>query len=73
VTAALRIRVMASGHRAAGGGAGAQSGPIKDQIAQHEQKLAAARDARNPDEATELNVLGFLYRQAVRCKPRWSA
>jgi CHAT domain-containing protein len=45
--------------------AGAQSGPIKDQIAQHEQKLAAARDARNArDEATELNVLGFLYRQA---------
>jgi CHAT domain-containing protein len=43
----------------------AQSGPIKDQIAQHEQKLAAARAAKSgKEEITELNVLGFLYRQA---------
>jgi len=43
----------------------AQSGPVNDQIAQHEQKLAAARESRSmKEEATELNVLGFLYRQA---------
>ena len=43
----------------------AQSGPLKDDISQHEQKLAAARQANSAsEEATELNVLGFLYRQA---------
>jgi len=41
--------------------------PLKDQIAQHERKLADAR-ARKPapalrDEAIELNLLGGLYRQ----------
>ena len=43
----------------------AQSGPLKDEIAQHEQMLEAARDAKSfHEEATELNILGFLYRQA---------
>lgn len=42
-----------------------QSGPLKDQIAQHEQKLATARVAGIvKEETTELNILGFLYRQA---------
>jgi CHAT domain-containing protein/tetratricopeptide (TPR) repeat protein len=43
----------------------AQTGPLADQIAQHEQKLAAAREAKSTkDETTELNVLGLLCRQA---------
>jgi len=43
----------------------AQSGPIKDVIALYEQNLAAARQAKSVnEEATDLNVLGFLYRQA---------
>ena len=43
----------------------AQSGPVAEQIAQHEQKLAAARDAKaTKEETTELNLLGMLYRQA---------
>jgi CHAT domain-containing protein len=42
----------------------AQSGPLEQQIDQHEQKLAAAissKDARS--EAIELNILANLYRQ----------
>ncbi|MGA3264279.1 MAG: tetratricopeptide repeat protein, partial [Terracidiphilus sp.] len=47
----------------------AQSGPLKDEIAQHEQKLAAARDAKSlKEEATELNILGFLCRQAGKMR-----
>ena len=43
----------------------AQNGPLKDEIAQHEQKLAQARESKSmKEEATELNILGFLYRQA---------
>ncbi len=42
-----------------------QSPNLQDQIAQHEQKLAAARAAkRTRDEVPELNTLGSLYRQA---------
>jgi tetratricopeptide (TPR) repeat protein len=41
-----------------------QSAAIKDQIAQHEQKLAAAREAKKQsDEAYELLFLGVLHRQ----------
>ena len=43
----------------------AQNGPLKDEIAQHEQKLADARESKSlKEEATELNILGFLNRQA---------
>ncbi|MGA3070707.1 MAG: tetratricopeptide repeat protein, partial [Terracidiphilus sp.] len=43
----------------------AQSGPVADQIAQHQQKLAVAREAKSTkEETTELNLLGMLYRQA---------
>jgi len=58
VAACLSIALLAAA-------AQAQTGPLKDQIAQHEQKLVAARQAGSvKEEATELNVLGFLYRQA---------
>jgi CHAT domain-containing protein len=63
----LKVRVMACLGTAllATAAAQAQSGPLMDEIPQHEQKLAAARDAKNMrEEATELNILGFLYRQA---------
>ena len=42
----------------------AQSLPIKDLIAEHEQKVTAARAGGRIQVATELNVLGLLYRQA---------
>jgi CHAT domain-containing protein len=45
--------------------AGAQQPALEEQIAQHQQKLAEARSAgRTRDEASELNALGGLYRQA---------
>jgi len=38
---------------------------LKDQIAQHEQRLADAATAKQyRNEVTELNTLGSLYRQA---------
>ena len=41
-----------------------QSGSLKDQIAQHEQKLSEARAEKNiRNVAVELNTLGPLYRQ----------
>ena len=43
----------------------ARKSTLQEQIDQHEHKLAAARAAKSEGvEATELNVLGFLYRQA---------
>ena len=43
----------------------AQRSSLQDQIAQHEQKLAAARASGSlREEATELNFLGMMYRQA---------
>jgi CHAT domain-containing protein/uncharacterized protein HemY len=42
----------------------AQKLPIKDLIAEHEQKLTTARAGGGIPVATELNVLGLLYRQA---------
>ena len=43
----------------------AQKSTLQEQIDQHEQKLSAARAAKSGrEEATELNVLGFLYRQS---------
>jgi CHAT domain-containing protein len=45
--------------------AGAQSGQLQGLIALHEQKLAEARTAQNQrDQATELNSLANLYRDA---------
>ncbi len=60
VVACLVIRLLA-----ATPAAGGQSSPLHDQIAQHEQKLAAARSAqRKREEVIELIALGYLYRQA---------
>ena len=43
----------------------AQIAPLRDQIAQHEQKLAEARAGhQTKDEATQLIALGYLYRQS---------
>jgi CHAT domain-containing protein len=43
----------------------AQTVPLREQIAQHEQRLAEARTSqRTRDVAVELNTLGGLYRQA---------
>jgi len=42
----------------------AQNMPVKDLIAEHEQKLTAVRAGGGIQVATELNVLGLLYRQA---------
>jgi CHAT domain-containing protein len=48
-----------------GGTAGAQTSAVKDQIAEHEHKLAEARGARHTkDVGLELIALGYLYRQA---------
>ena len=45
--------------------AGAQTSALAGQIAQHEQKLAAARSAQNKrEEGLELIALGYLYREA---------
>ncbi len=45
--------------------AGAESGPLADEIAQHEQKLAQARQGKGGRAvAMELNALGTLYRQS---------
>ena len=61
----MRIAVCLGVTLLATAAAQAQSGPLKDEIAQHEQKLAAARESNSiHEETTELNVLGFLYRQA---------
>ncbi len=46
-------------------GLSAQTTPLRDQIAQHEQKLAAARAQQNTRSVVlELIALGYLYRQA---------
>ncbi len=43
----------------------AQSAPLREQIAQHEQKLAGARAVHQAqDEVTQLIALGYLYRQS---------
>jgi CHAT domain-containing protein len=56
---------LVAGFLAAVAPAGAQTSSLRDQIAQHEQKLAAARAARNRrQEGLELITLGYLYRQA---------
>jgi len=48
----------------------AQTSALPDQITQHEQKLAAARAARNRrQEGLELITLGYLYRQAGQMQP----
>ncbi len=53
----------------AAGSAGAQTSALRDQIAQHEQKLAEARAAQNKrQEGLELIALGYLYRQAGKMK-----
>jgi CHAT domain-containing protein len=65
VSPARKIRVITClGIGLAASAACAQNLPIKDLIAEHEQKLAAARPGGGIQEATELNVLGMLYRQA---------
>ena len=67
MTLTQRIRVLACFGMVllATAAAEAQTGPVADQIAQHEQKLATARQAKSVgEEAIELNVLGMLYRQA---------
>lgn len=63
---AQRVRVLACvGMVLVVSAAMAQSAPVEDQIAQHEQKLAAARSAKNVRaEGTELNILGMLNREA---------
>jgi CHAT domain-containing protein len=59
VAACLGIGLLASA------GAGAQSSPVQNQIAQREQKLAEARAARHAkEEGFELIILGNLYRQS---------
>src|ERR1035441_3017853 len=61
----MRIAAWLAIGMLAAAAAQAQSGPVADQIAQHEQKLAAARAAgSSKEETTELNLLGMLYRQA---------
>jgi CHAT domain-containing protein len=61
----MRIAAWLGTALLAAAAAHAQSGPVADQIAQHEQKLAAARAAGSTkEETTELNLLGMLYRQA---------
>ena len=59
------VTYLVIGLLAATTAARAQSSPLHDQIAQHEQKLAAARTAQNRrEEGLELIALGYLYRQA---------
>lgn len=60
----LVVTCLVIGLLAATTAARAQILPLPDQIAQHEQKLAAARAAhRTKDEGMELITLGYLYRQ----------
>ena len=64
---AHRVRVIACVGLGlvAASAAGAQSAPVNDQIAQHEQKLAEARSAKRlSDQGVQLITLGYLYRQA---------
>ena len=61
----LAMACLVVGFLAAASPAGAQTSSLRDQIAQHEQKLAAARAAQNRrEEGLELITLGYLYRQA---------
>src|SRR5580692_5583299 len=68
MTPAMRIRIaclsigLLTGTSAA---SGQQSAPLKDQIAQHEQKLAEARAKKDMKSAAiELTTLGESYREA---------
>jgi hypothetical protein len=64
VAACLSIGLLATGAACAQGLGTAKAPALRDQIAQHEQKLAQARAAnQSRDEATELNALASLYRQ----------
>ena len=61
----LLLVVLAAAGLMQSSGGWAQRSTLQGEISQHEQKLAAAREAKSVrEEATELNVLGTLYRQA---------
>jgi CHAT domain-containing protein len=60
----LSAAAIAAGLAFASAPALAQSGPLQQQIDQHEEKLAAARTAQDAHtQAVELNTLANLYRQ----------
>jgi CHAT domain-containing protein len=65
----LSAATIAAGLAFASAFALAQSGPLQQQIDQHEEKLAAARAAQDAHtQAVELNTLANLYRQIGKPK-----